>query len=769
MKKATNTQSTEKNQKTNLQDEIAENSLIINNFTADYSAKNENPNPQKKQNINENNLVNFSDLKPIISSYLSESEVELVKKACECSKQAHKGQKRNSGEDYYHHPVAVALILANMRADCVSIASALLHDVIEDTKVTLTKLQQDFGNEIAEIVDGVSKLNQFKFSTIQDSHAENFLKMILAMCKDVRVMLVKVADRLHNMRTLDSMPADKQRKKSQETLEIYAPISMRLGLSQIQYELEDLGLKYLYPDRYRVLNDKILEITGGRKNFVQDVETAIKEHLFNNKIECRVFGRKKNLYSLYRKMRYKRVNFDQIEDTYAFRVIVKDAPTCYQVLGLIHSFYTPIPKTVEDYIAMPKLNGYQSIHTEVIAPFGVRIEVQLRTEEMNQIAEYGVAAHWRYKAKGGSDYDQNARKWLARVIETKEASEDPLDFMEKMKMDLQPHEVYIITPKGAIFRMPYDSIGVDFAFAIHTDVGLKANSMIVNGNLCEITDQLSSGQRIEIVTSDKECVNKNWLFQVKTPKAKNAIAEYFKKAEKIKFDELKGLGKNLLNQSLNKTGNKKFDDLDESKVKGVLKSLNLKNTDELFIAIAQRKLTVKDVSKSLLGLNVLSLMMNKLKPKKKQTQLHTYLVSAKSEPLAHFARCCGAIPGDDIVAEIKPAGYVVHRSQCKLILKKLSKLPDQCMIMKWDDNATDYTYRTSIGITTKNVPEAFTKITSLIGESKADIENIRHTSHDYKTKYINCTVWAHSASELEEIIKAVSSYLFVKSVSRTNH
>src|SRR3990170_4644360 len=483
------------------------------------------------------------------SGYLKPEDISQLQSAYHFSEQAHEGQFRKSGEPYISHPLAVANILAQWHLDTQALTAALLHDVMEDTSVTKSEISRNFGRPVAELVDGVSKLDKIEFESHAEAQAENFRKMLLAMARDVRVILIKLADRLHNMRTLEAVESEQKRRIARETLEIYAPIANRLGLNSIYQELEDVALKHLYPDRYRVLAKAVKAAGGNRREVVGKVLDGIRKKLKSAGVEALAQGREKHLYSIYRKMREKHLTFAQVQDVYGFRIIVNDVPGCYLALGALHSLYKPIPGKFKDYVAIPKANGYQSLHTMLFGPLGTPIEVQIRTREMHKIAEAGVASHWLYKDSDTSlsDLQKKTHQWLQSLLEMQSQSGDSVEFLEHLKVDLFPDEVYVFTPKGKILSLPRGATAVDFAYAVHTDIGNRCVAAKVNSELVPLRTELRNGDLVEVVTASHAKPNPAWLSFVATSKARSNIRHFLKTTLS---GESAQLGERLLNQAL---------------------------------------------------------------------------------------------------------------------------------------------------------------------------------------------------------------------------
>ena len=487
------------------------------------------PGPQTPQAYDTEFTLQLEKLRELLGTYLKAEDIERVAAAFRFSAEAHKGQFRISGDPYFSHPLAVTGILTGWHLDAQALMAALLHDVAEDTEITLAEIGEKFGKVTAELVDGVSKLDKIEFQSIEDAQAENFRKMLLAMARDVRVILIKLADRLHNMRTLDTLRPDKRRRIARETLEIYAPIANRLGLNNLYRELQELAFRHVYPMRYRVLAKAIKAARGNRREVVSKILQAIKARMDESRIEAEVMGREKHLFGIYRKMRGKSLSFSQVLDIYGFRVIVKDVSTCYLTLGALHSLYKPVPGKFKDYIAIPKGNGYQSLHTTLIGPYGTPVEVQIRTTEMHHVAEAGVASHWLYKDdKSLSELQQRTHKWLQSLLELQSASGDSAEFLEHLKIDLFPGEVYVFTPKGKILPLPRGSTAVDFAYAVHTDIGNRCVACRIDRNLAPLSQQLQSGQKVEIITAPDARPNPDWLTFVVSSKARAGIRQMLK-------------------------------------------------------------------------------------------------------------------------------------------------------------------------------------------------------------------------------------------------
>ena len=601
-------------------------------------------------------LYLFEDLKTLLSSYLPAEQVSLVQEAFIVARDAHEGQTRSSGEPYITHPVAVATILAEMRLDYETVSAALLHDVIEDTPVTKEQLAAQFGSAVAELVYGVSKLDKLKFRDHKEAQAENFRKMVMAMVQDIRVILIKLADRTHNMRTLGALRPDKRRRIARETLEIFSPIANRLGIHSFKSELEELGFEALYPMRARILRESVKRARGNRKEVIDSVYKEIDGRLHEAGIKAAVYGREKNLYSIYNKMVKKELHFYEVMDIYAFRVIVDDIDTCYRVLGQMHSLYKPRPGRFKDYIAIPKTNGYQSLHTSLVGPHGVPVEIQIRTEYMDQMADKGVAAHWAYKSSGdatGSTAQIRAQRWMKNLLELQQSAGNSFEFIESVKTDLFPDEIYVFTPEGRILELPAGATPVDFAYAVHTDIGNSCVGARVERQPFPLSRPLTSGQTIEIITAPGARPNAAWLNFVVTSRARTKIRQFLKN---LRTEESIILGRRLLSHSL---GGKKIEDVPADNLQQVLQDTRHESLDGLLADIGLGNQMSVVIARRLLGLH-------DQEPEKKTSSAHRKLpIRGAGGMLVTFAKCCRPIPGDAIIAHISPGkGLVVHQEGC---------------------------------------------------------------------------------------------------------
>ncbi len=649
-----------------------------------------------------------------LKTYLKAEDIAHVMAAYRHSAQAHEGQMRKSGEAYISHPVTVACILADLHLDPQALMAALLHDVMEDTGATVAQLTDLFGKTVAVLVDGVSKLDKIEFQTATHAQAENFRKMLLAMSQDVRVILIKLADRLHNMRTMDVMSAEKRRRIATETLDIYAPIANRLGLNNIYQELEDLSFKYLYPMRHRVLLKSVKAARGNRKEVVGKTLEAMKECLAKAGIEAEISGREKHLYSIYHKMHDRVGTFSQVFDIYGFRIIVNDTPSCYLALGALHGLYKPIPGKVKDYIAIPKANGYQSLHTTLFGDFGTPIEVQIRSHDMHKIAEAGVAAHWLYKTSDAelSILQQQTHQWLQRLLEIQSESSDSMEFLEHFKVDLFPDEVYVFTPKGKILSLPKGATAVDFAYAVHTDIGNRCVAVKINHEHAPLRTELHNGDHVEIITASHAKPNPAWLNYVTTGKARSHIRHFLKT---IHSDEAAQLGERLLNQAL-RALHADTAAVDEARWKKLIRDYGVKDRQEVYTDIGLGKRLNLMVARQLLALSETSEI-------KDGRTLGNITIRGTEGMAVQFARCCRPIPGDPILGFInKGKGLVIHTHDCPTIAK-LRHDPEKWLDVEWDPE-TKRLFKVNLKITVANQRGVLAKVAAAISEAGSNIDNI---------------------------------------------
>ncbi|WCP67235.1 bifunctional GTP diphosphokinase/guanosine-3',5'-bis pyrophosphate 3'-pyrophosphohydrolase [Vibrio tubiashii] len=690
----------------------------------------------------------FDSLKDVAQEYLTEPQIEALRQSYVVAKDAHEGQTRSSGEPYIIHPVAVARILAEMRLDIETLQAALLHDVIEDTEVTKEELEAQFGNTVAELVDGVSKLDKLKFRDRKEAQAENFRKMVLAMVQDIRVILIKLADRTHNMRTLGALRPDKKRRIARETLEIYSPLAHRLGIHNIKTELEELGFEALYPNRYRVLKEVVKAARGNRKEMIQRIHDEIEGRLEEVGLKARVFGREKNLFSIYNKMKTKEQRFHTIMDIYAFRVVVNNADTCYRVLGQVHSLYKPRPGRMKDYIAVPKANGYQSIHTSMVGPHGVPVEVQIRTEDMDQMADKGVAAHWSYKGNGertGTTAQVKAQRWMQSLLELQQSAGNSFEFIENVKSDLFPDEIYVFTPKGRIVELPVGATAVDFAYAVHTDVGNTCVGARVDRNPYPLSKSLKNGQTIEIISAPGARPNAAWLNYVVTSRARTKIRQVLKT---MRREESITLGRRLLNHAL---GELSLSDIDEENINHVLTDLKVESIDDLLADIGLGELMSIVIARRLLGdADELTEVESNNEGKKKLP------IRGAEGILLTFANCCHPIPDDHIIAHVSPGrGLVVHREMCPNV-RGYQKEPDKYMAVEWSDDY-DKEFITEVTVDVQNRQGALAELTNVISKTGSNIHGLSTEERDGRLYTVTVLLTTKDRVHLAGIMRKIKA------------
>ena len=708
-------------------------------------------------------MSDVEELLQEVSAYLKPEDVDSVRRAVELSKTAHEGQVRQSGEAYVTHPIAVARILTSLHLDTQAIIAALLHDVVEDTDITAEDIAAQFGKPVADVVDGLSKLDRLQFETLADAQAENFRKMLMAMARDVRVILIKLADRLHNMRTLGSMPHEKSSRIARETMEIYAPIANRLGLNDIFHELQDLSFKYLHPTRYNVLSKALKVARGNRREVVGKIQDAIRQRLNENNIQAEVRGREKHLYGIYLKMQAKSLAFSQVLDIYGFRVLVDDVNACYVALGLLHGLYKPIPGKFKDYIAIPKANGYQSLHTTLFGPYGIPIEVQIRTVEMGRIADAGVASHWMYKTGETpiNDLHVKTHQWLQSLLESLSQSGDSVEFLEHLKVDLFPDEVYVFTPQGKILALPRGATAVDFAYSVHTDIGNRCVATKVNFELVPLRTELQNGDRVEIITAPHAHPNPAWLGFVVTSKARGQIRHTLKT---MHLDESAALGERLLNQALNSLGVKAAD-VDDSCWDKLLKEMGAKSRQEIYADIG-------------LGRSLNTVIARKLARVSDDTAFNENASSRVitilgTEGMAvQFGKCCMPIPGDPIIGVIKSGqGLVVHTHDCNT-LRKGRTASDEWLDVVWDKNINKM-FDVNIKLIVANQRGVLAKVATAIADAESNIENVHFSNEgDYTSLYFTLQVnhRLHLANVMRNLrlIPEVSRITRIKSNQQLN-
>jgi guanosine-3',5'-bis(diphosphate) 3'-pyrophosphohydrolase len=703
-----------------------------------------------------------SRLTQLIKTYLPKKEVDKVWEAYRFSEKAHSGQKRRSGEAYISHPVSVACIAARFHLDSQSIQAALLHDVVEDTEVTESDIELKFGKQVSVLVTGLSKLDKVEFQDANEAQAENFRKMLLAMTQDVRVMLIKLSDRLHNMQTIQSLEESKKTRIAQETIDIYAPIANRLGLNNLYQELEDLCFEVLHPVRYKTIQKAIKASRGNRKEVIEKISNEISNKLNSVKTKSEITGREKNPASIHRKMLEDQTGFNQINDIYAFRIIVNDINDCYLTLGTLHSLYNPIPGKFKDYIAIPKANGYQSLHSTLLGPFGVPVEIQIRTKNMHQLAEAGVAAHWLYKTKDAhvTDLQQKTNQWLKRMLEIQNDSSNSLEFLEHLKVDLFPDEVYVFSPDGKIFALPKNSSTIDFAYAVHSDVGNKAVSAKINQILVPLRTRLSTGDHVEIITSTLAKPNPTWLNFVITGKARSQIRNYLRSAES---KDLIFLGEKMLNNALNAfhihpTAIKK------KHWNKLILDYHVVSKDEILMDIALGKKVNVMVAHQLTNL------MDGVASNKKQTKMLDVITIKGSDDMAiQLANCCHPIPGDPILGYInKEKGLVIHTHDCQIV-NELSLDHDRWVDVEWEPDS-EKLFNVRLSVLVVNERGMLGKIASVIADAESNIDNVSLQDMDGSPfATLNFVVQVRHRLHLAELIRNLRKISKVNKITRVKN
>ncbi|KMN81825.1 guanosine-3',5'-bis(diphosphate) 3'-pyrophosphohydrolase [Chromobacterium sp. LK11] len=692
-----------------------------------------------------------------VARYLKPEDVQLLRQAFEVSRAAHEGQTRKSGEPYITHPLAVAGMLAEWRLDVQGLAAALLHDVLEDTGVTKPTLIEKFGKIIADLVDGLSKLERLEYQTKETAQAESFRKMVLAMARDIRVIIVKLADRLHNMRTLDSMREDKRRRIALETLEIYAPIANRIGLNKVYRELQDLAFKHLHPHRYGVLSKAVRAARGNRREVVTKILQSVSQKLVQSNIEATIKGREKNLYSIYKKMQEKHLSFSEVLDIYGFRVVVNDIPGCYLALGALHSLYKPIPGKFKDYIAIPKGNGYQSLHTTLFGPYGTPVEMQIRTREMNSVAEAGVASHWMYKSGDGvNTAQQRTHQWLQKIMDMQEESDDPVEFLEHIKIDLFPDEVYVFTPKGKIMVMPQGATPVDFAYAVHTDIGHRCIAARVNHALVPLRTVLRNGDTVEIITSTQAKPNPSWLTFVQSGRARSGIRNYLKSLQQ---EEAVGLGEKLLKQAI-----------------GALAVTPLTLSEELWVEylaafgekLASHQDVLADIGAGKLMPIVVARRLLELAGERlgEEVKVGPVTIRGNEGGMVQLSPCCNPLPGDDILGVItKGQGLVIHRKGCPNARRADH---DKLLDVNWEAQR-DRMFGVTVGVLSRNERGALADIATAISQASANIESAdtQDSSRDGDGLFnIHFRLQVEGVEHLERVLSAIRVLPVVQRVQR---
>jgi len=700
----------------------------------------------------------ISDLIKLLESYLEPDQVQEVYRAYLFGAEAHDGQHRMTGEPYIYHPVAAARILADLRLDHKSIIAAILHDVIEDTSTVKEQIAAEFGNDVAELVDGVSKLTQIEFASHAEAQAENFRKMLLAMVRDIRVILVKLADRLHNMRTLGVMRPDKRRRIARETLDIYAPIANRLGINALRVELEELGFAALYPLRYKVLKKAVYDARGHRKEVLKKIETSIRRRVQQENIDGRVLGREKHLYSLYKKIRDKTLSFEETYDVYAFRIVVDEVDTCYRALGVMHNLYKPVPGKFKDYVAIPKANGYQSLHTILFGPYGVPLEVQIRTKAMDKVAEAGVAAHWVYKS-GDKNVDQmhtSAREWLRELLDMQKHAGNSLEFLENVKLDLFPDAVYVFTPAGEIMKLPHGATVIDFAYAVHTDIGDTCIAAKINRQLVPLRSTLHNGQTVEIVTAEGAYPSPAWLSFVVSAKARSNIRHHQKN---LKREEAIDLGRRMLNRAL-AVFNTSAEEVSGKQVQTLLKDYHLETVDDLLVEVGMGRRPSVLVARALASVSDAGASA----PDENKAML-PLVIKGTEGMVTRFSKCCRPIPGDPVVGIITGGrGIMIHTQTCRNISE--SKYPPQNSLdVQWEPGL-DEEFPVEVSVVVEEQRGMLATVASVIGDAGSNIENVGIEDGDGLTNTLKFRISVHNREHLASVMRRVRSIPSVIRISR---
>ncbi|HEY5624068.1 MAG TPA: bifunctional (p)ppGpp synthetase/guanosine-3',5'-bis(diphosphate) 3'-pyrophosphohydrolase [Gammaproteobacteria bacterium] len=696
----------------------------------------------------------FEPLLNELESYLSEEDVAGVLAAHEFSARAHEGQVRLSGEPYITHPIAVARLLAKLHLDPGSIKAALLHDVVEDTEVTLSDIELEFGRDIALLVDGVSKLDRLYFDSAAEAQAESFRKMLLAMVEDLRVILVKLADRTHNMRTIDALEPAKQRRIAKETLDIYAPIANRLGIYSLKVELEDLAFKAYCPFRYRVLERAVRRSSGSQKQFLRKIESNLRKNLAEQNIDAEFITREKHIYGIYSKMRRKHLHLADIVDVFGLRIIVPDIDSCYRVLGLAHQLYKPMPGRFKDYIAIPRVNGYQSLHTTLFGPSGTPLEVQIRTREMDQVAERGIAAHWQYKAadKHTDNAEERARSWLAGLMEMQKSANSE-EFLETVRVDLFPDKVYVFTPKGDIMRLPRGATCVDFAYAVHTDVGNRCVAAKIDRRLVPLKTALTNGVSVEILTARGAKPNPTWVNFVTTAKARNAIRHYLKG---LRRDEARELGRRLLSQAL-RPYSLNLRRLRKAQIRLLLDELHVEDMDDMYeqLGLGERLAPV------LAGM--LARQNGDADPGKGDQRKPLEIAGAEGLVVS-YARCCNPIPGDEIIGFMSSGrGIVIHRTSCHNVVEN-TKDPTKWIPVDWRRDIKRE-FQSEIHVRTMNRVGLLAEVAGRISAMQSNIDNVT-VEPDGDASTLSFRLNVRDRRHLAQVIRSVRSNPGVVRVSR---
>lgn len=699
-------------------------------------------------------MLSIADFASHLSSYLEPHQIDQVKHAYLYAEQAHDGQYRQTGDPYITHPLAVANILAEMQMDHQSLMAAMLHDVIEDTGISKGALVRQFSETVAELVDGVSKLTHLEFETVAEAQAENFQKMALAMAEDIRVILIKLADRLHNMRTLGVLKPEKRRRIARETLDLYAPIANRLGMNNIRVELEELGFKALHPMRSERILRAVKRARGNRREIVSQIQTALSDYLASENLPGHVIGREKHLNSIYQKMRSRGKSFNDIMDVYAFRIITDSVDNCYRILGAVHNLYKPVEGRFKDYIAIPKGNGYQSLHTTLFGMHGVPIEIQIRTSDMEEMANNGIAAHWLYKSNEINDHSQvRARQWVKDLLEMQQRAGNPLEFIENVKTELFPHEVYVFTPRGKILELPVGATPVDFAYAVHTDIGNTCVACRINRRLAPLSTPLQSGQTVDIITAPSARPNLAWLNFVITGKARGGIRHFLKHQ---KHSEASALGKRLLHKALLDM-NESLDQLSPKQTSQIVSETGAGSFEDLCadIGLGDR-----------MAYAIARLLVDAGSEKQSEQPVDSkFTIQGTEGMVVSFAKCCHPIPGEPIIGHLSVGkGMVIHRETCRNI-KDIRNNPEKCVLVNWDDNVQGE-FNVALRIEVINQRGIVATIATLVTAADANIEKISIEEKDAKLSLIHMEIYINDRLHLARVMRRIRNNNAVNRISR---
>lgn len=730
--------------------------------------------------LQEGDFMMLENFIAMIEEYNPQCDVELIIRAYNFAESSHAGQYRKSGERYFIHPVEVAKILVELQMDSTTIAAGLLHDVIEDTNNDYNKVKEEFGEEIADLVEGVTKLTRLSFESKEQRQAENLRKMFIAMAKDIRVILIKLADRLHNMRTLKYQTDEKKKEKALETLEIFAPIAHRLGISRIKWELEDLCLRYMDPEGYYDLVEKVAQKRNDRENFINEVIGKLKNKLMEFKISNEISGRPKHFYSIYRKMTYQGKSFDEIFDFLAVRILVDTVKDCYGALGVVHTMWKPIPGRFKDYVAMPKPNMYQSIHTTVIGPKGEPFEIQIRTKEMHQIAEYGIAAHWKYKENVIANKEDNIDEklsWLRQMLEWEKEMKDPKEFMESLKIDLFTNEVFVFTPRGKVINLPTGSTPIDFAYKIHSDIGNRCVGAKVDGRIVPIDYKLKNGNIVEILTSGhSNGPSRDWLKIVKSSQAKTKIKQWFKKERR---EENVARGKDILEKEVRRQGLNAPEALQVKLLNTIAKKLSLNNEEDLYAAIGYGGISLaqvlpkikesvkKEPQQAINNLEKDKFSTNKNMENRKRTkQSQGVRIKGIDNIMVRFSRCCNPVPGDEILGYItRGRGVSIHRSDCPN-LHANTESTERFIEVEWDDDKAAISFQAEIQIRATDRKGLLSELTNILSDSKVSVNALNARTNKERIALLNLVMEVSSIEDLNKLMEKLRKLRGVLDVFR---